>query len=125
MLTKEQILNASDSKIEAIDIPEWGGQVFIRTISGTERDNFEQSIVKGKGTDLTNLRAKFCVLVICDESGNRIFNDNHVSVLGKKSAAALDRIFDAGRKLNGMTDGDVKELEKNSGAIQPGDSTSD
>lgn len=125
MLTKEQILNANDSKIEAIDIPEWGGQVFIRTISGTERDNFEQSIIKGKETDLTNLRAKFCVLVICDENGNRIFNDNHVSVLGKKSAAALDRIFDAGRKMNGMTDSDVKELEKNSGTIQPGDSTSD
>ena len=41
LLTKDAILQAQDSKLEKLEVPEWGGHVFIKSMSGTERDNFE------------------------------------------------------------------------------------
>ena len=44
-----------------------------------------------------------------DESGDRIFTDKDITALGKKSAAALDKVFSAARELNGFGD----DIEKN------------
>ena len=43
-----------------------------------------------------------------------MFSEKDITALGKKSAAALDRIYEASQKLNRLTDGDVDELAKNS-----------
>jgi hypothetical protein len=120
MLTKEQILKADDLKIEVIDIPEWGGSVNVKTMTGTQRDAFEQSIVEKKGkTNLANIRARLCAVTIVDDNGNRIVE------LGKKSAAALDRVFSVAQKLNGFGDKDIEELGKNLSKGQSESSTSD
>jgi hypothetical protein len=37
-----------------------------------------------------------------------------VEALGKKSAAALNRVFEVAQRLSGITDDDVEELAKNS-----------
>ena len=64
MLTKEQILESDDLKTEVVDVPEWGGEVTIRIMSGTERDAFEQALYesapKNKGVSLKNIRARLC-----------------------------------------------------------------
>ena len=39
--------------------------------------------------------------------------DKDIVDLGKKSSAPVARLFDACRKLNGMTDEDVAEIEGN------------
>lgn len=124
MLTKEQILSVSDIKTEQIDVPEWGGSVKIKVMTGTERDAFEQSVVEGQKTDLRNIRARFCSIIIVDDDGKRLFTDADISALGKKSGTALGRIFDAGQKINCLTKDDFKELEKNSGTTLPDSSTS-
>jgi len=119
-LDKATILNTDDLPREELDIPEGGGSVFVRTMTGTERDAWEQSIVSGGKTDLTNIRARMCVRVLVDTEGNRIFDDTDAKQLGRKSSCALDRIFAAAQRLNGLSNDDVEELEKNSGA-SPGD----
>jgi len=124
-LTKDQILKAKDVKFVDVDVPEWGGVVFIKTLTGTERDAFEESIIRDGKANLTNIRAKLCVRTIVNEKGERLFADNDIAVLGAKSAKALDRIFAAAQKLNGITAEDIEELEKNSEAGQSEDSTSD
>jgi hypothetical protein len=124
MLTKEQILKADDIKTEIVNVPEWSGEVCIKMMTGFERDKFEQSVIHDGNTDLANIRAKFCSIVIVDESGKRIFNDADVIELGRKSGKALSRVFDAAQKLNGMTKDDFEELEKNSGTTLPDSSIS-
>ena len=42
-LSKAKILAANDVTTETIDVPEWGGEVAIKTLSGVERDQFEDS----------------------------------------------------------------------------------
>lgn len=124
-LSKDQILSAQDLKTISVPVPEWGGSVSVRTLSGVERDEWEASIVgENRKLDTANLRARFAALVIVDDSGQRMFNDLDAQLLGRKSARALNRVFEAGQKLNGIRDEDVEELAKNSGSAPSGASTS-
>ena len=117
-LTKEQILAANDRPTEAVEVPEWGGTVYVRVMSGAERDAYEQSWLEKKGDNFevnrNNLHAKLCVQTIVDSEGNRIFDDSEADTLGSKSAAALDRIFEVASRLNRLSKKDEAELLKNS-----------
>jgi len=121
MLTREEILGKDDLPKREVDVPEWGGKVFVRTMTGAERDKFETVItkfsaaLKGKGdySDL-NIRAKLVSLTLCDEHGKRLFSDADVVELSGKSAAALDRLSEIAQELNKMSDKDIEDLEKNS-----------
>jgi len=75
--------------------------------------------------NLANVRARLCAISIVDETGKRMFSDEDVRALGRKSAAALDRVFAAAQRLSGLTDEDVEELAKNSDGGQSDDSGSD
>jgi len=125
-LTRQEVLAADDLPRQEVQVPEWGGTVFVRVLSGTERDAFEQSVAgpRGGAMNLANVRARLVVLCATDASGERLFTDKDVVELGKKSAVALDRVFLAAQKLNGMTDADVEEMAENSGTDQSDDSTS-
>ena len=117
LLTKDQILGADDRDSIEVDVPEWGGSVRIAAMTACERDAFEASMIdtKGKGDAkrLQNFRARFVASCIVDEDGNRLFSNKDIVDLGKKSSAPISRLFDECRKLNGMTDEDVEELEGN------------
>jgi hypothetical protein len=127
LLTRDAILQAQDLPKELVSVPEWGGEIYVRALTGAERDAFEQTIVerKGKSTkmNLKNMRAKLVALTTVDEEGKRIFSDSDAELLGKKSAAALNRVFEVAQKLSGLTPEDVDELTKNSEGDQSGDST--
>lgn len=117
VLSRDQILQAQDLPTETVEVPEWGGEVIIRGLTGAERDQFEQSIVetRGKNTkvNLRNIRAKLVVLCCVDEQGNRIFRDEDAEVLGRKSAVALNRVFEVAQRLSGLRPEDVEELAGN------------
>ena len=128
LLSREAILAASDLKTEEVAVPEWGGAVLVRGLTGAERDVYEQSVLTGKGknrdVNLKNARAKLIAMSVIDESGNRLFNTGaDVEALGKKSAAAIQRVFEVAQRLSGLSDSDVEELAGNSSG-QSEDSTS-
>ena len=129
LLTKEAILAASDIQTKSVEVPEWGGEVYVKGMTGAERDAFEAEIVhpgagKSAKWDMANTRAKFCALVIVDDKGIPLFSLDDVKALGNKSAAALQRVFDAGRDLSGMSDKDIEELAGNLPEGQSDGSTS-
>ena len=101
MLTREQILQSDDLPRETVQVPEWGGEVQVRTMTGTDRDAFEASLI-GKEGRLENVRARLVSLTLCDESGSRLFSDGDITALGGKSAKALDRVFAVSQRLNGI-----------------------
>lgn len=119
-LTKEAILAADDVQFEDVDVPEWGGKVRVRSLAGIERDALEASMIEGKGknanVNLANLRAKLVARSIVDEDGKRVFEDQDIAALGRKSAAALNRVYEVAQRLSGITQEDVDELTKNSEA---------
>jgi len=113
-LNRDDILGASDIRKEKVKA--WGGEVWVRGMTGAERDRFESSVIQFKGSsqnlNLSNIRAKLCALTICDESGTRLFNEADVQALGEKSAVELSKVFIVAQRLSGITDADVKELSE-------------
>ena len=124
-LTRDAILGVQDIRTETVDVPEWGGAVLVRGMSGVERNQYELSIVQEVPSpnkrqaragqtitkmDRTNIVSRLCTWCIVDGNGNRVFNVNDIELLATKSAAALERVSDVAMRLSGMTDDDVEEL---------------
>jgi hypothetical protein len=128
-LGREAILAADDRQYDDIEVPEWGGTVRVRGMSGAQRDDYEASIIEQRGNDrkvnLRNARAKLVARCVVDGEGKAIFTTDDISSLGRKSAVALERVFDAARRLSGMTEGDVERLAENFEDDPSGDATSD
>ena len=128
LLTKEQILGAQDLREEIVPVPEWGGEVRVRTITGTQRDEYEQALMASRTGDgaanLRNVRARLVACSIVGEDGQPLFGPDDVEALGAKSAAALDRVVAAASRLSALTAEDVAELGKPCAPTAEGSTTS-
>ena len=121
-LSKTAILAAKDTKLsDPVPVPEWGGDVFVKTLTGTERDAFEDAYAENK---MKAFRCRFLVLTLCDDAGQRLFEDGDVGELGQKSSVVINRLFEAAWKHNAFTNEAVESLGEGSADGQSGGSTS-
>jgi|ERR1044071_5118765 hypothetical protein len=129
LLSKDAIWQAQDIKTVDIPVPEWGGTVRLRGLTGSERDAFEALSVQLIGANAKvnqrNLRARLITACAIDEDGAPLFDKSDVIHLGTKSAVALERLFEACLRLNGMTTRDVDDLTENLDDAQNDNSISD
>jgi hypothetical protein len=124
LLTRDQLLAAAkDAEAaaprEPLEIAELGGTVYIRGMSGRERDAFEESlrIKKGKRageTDLRNFRGKIATRCLVDADGKRLLTDSDADLIGHLSAGILDRILAVINRLSGRTEEEAEELGNDS-----------
>lgn len=114
-MTREKILEADDLETELVPVPEWGGDVLIRSLDGVGRDTFEMAVYRMRQNprEEVNIRARLVALCAVDDAGLQLFSEKDVARLGAKSARALDRCFTVAQRLNGLTAADVSELAKN------------
>ena len=114
---RDDILQIDDLPIEPVEVPEWGMTLYVRSMNGSERDQYEVELMDTKDLPLKeklkNMRAKLVVLTTVDENGQRVFNDDDVVAVGKKSAKALNRLVDVSQKLNAITDAEVADIVEN------------
>lgn len=115
LLSKEAILAADDRPTVDVDVPEWGGTVRVRGLTGAERDAYEVALAGvrpdgSKRLNLVNVRARLISMTVVDELGVRVFTDADVKDLGAKSGTAMQRVFEAAQRLSGLTDDDIQEL---------------
>jgi hypothetical protein len=119
MLTRDAILNADDARRELVRVPEWGGEVWVRGLTGAERDAYEADAFDARTREmdiarlLSNVRAKLVGRCMVDEAGARLFSDADIVALGGKSAVALQRVFEVAQRLSGITASDIEEMTKN------------
>ena len=125
-LTAETILGTDDIVIERLEIPEWKGHIFIKSMTGNQRDEWETHIVRSRDAAhrAVLLRGRLACISACHEDGKPLFTMAQITEVGKKNARALNRIFDASTKLNGLTKEEIESLEKNSDAAPSEDSGS-
>ena len=121
VLSRDAIKKAQDWKLEKVEVPEWGGDVYLKTLSGTERDLFEDGYADKK---MKNFRARFLALSLCDDNGERLYGDDEASELGTKSSVVLNRLFDKAWALNALRTEDVDALGNDSPSDPSDDSTS-
>jgi len=128
-LSRDDILKAEDTTPEEVPVPEWGGTVLVRGMTGKERDQFEVSLAeesagavqvqRGRaggrppGRNLVNMRAKIVARCVVTDEGERMFSDADVAALGEKSGAPIDRIFTVAARLSGMGEEDTEEMAAN------------
>ena len=128
-LTREAILAAPSRDYAEVAVPEWGGVVRVRSLTGTERDAFESSLTVTRGgkqkTNTANFRARLVALCIVDEDDNLLFNQADVVQLGLKSVSALQRVFDKCNEMNNISEDDIDELTSDFGGGAAAASTSD
>jgi hypothetical protein len=104
--------------IEPLDIPELGGRIYVKAMSGKQRDAFEAWALSEKGPK--NIRGKAAARCLCDAQGNRLFADQDAGRLGEIKVSILQKVFAAIQRLSGLTKEEVDELEQGSGAGDPG-----
>jgi hypothetical protein len=128
MLTRDAILSANDNPTQEVEVPEWGGSVTVRGLTGRERDEFEQSMVEVHGKNvslsLSNARARLVQSGCIDENGKQLFTPGDVRALGNKSGAALERVAGVIQRLSGLSHSDMEELTANFTLDPSGDSIS-
>jgi len=118
---REAILSADDLPRESVECPEWGETLLVRTLTGAERDTFENSVVqasRGKGIDLRGLKVKLVQLTLVTEDGEQLFESGDQLLLNGKSSRVIDRIFQVAQRLNGLSAEDADEMVGNSGSDQ-------
>ncbi|MFD9064182.1 hypothetical protein ACFVZ3_21965 [Kitasatospora purpeofusca] len=131
LLSKEQIASAPDITYEDVPVPEWGGEVRVRGLSGAEREAWEQSmLVAGpNGTRIqrpgaTDNRARLLVRCIVGEDGELLYTEKDIKALNGKSGAVLDRLVDVAKRLSRLGPQQAEAAEGNSQAARSGSSTS-
>lgn len=115
-LTKEEILSVRP-KLQAIEVPEWGGSVLIRPLTLDEQarmadraDRNDKALVIAKAK---NVMLPLIMWAIVDEEENPLFDKNDVDRLVKTPASALLRLQDEIMRLSGLTKEAREEIEKN------------
>jgi len=114
-LTKEQILCADDIVTKTINVPQWGGDVTVKTWNAEEKADFEIAYRDDDGeSNVRRLREMVVSRSVIDENGDVMFSSEDIAALSKKSGKAMDIVFDAASQLNGVLDSDVEAMVKNS-----------
>jgi len=115
-LNRDSILNADDIPQELVNVPEWGGDVYVRGLTARELDKYQMSMLQQRGksqvANLDNIRAKLVVRTTFDETGARIFTDDDAAALSAKSGAAVGRLFDVAQRLSGLGKDDIADMTK-------------
>src|SRR5688572_27230813 len=100
-LTRADIDAAKDIKVEDLEVPEWGGTVRVRGLTGGQRSDIEATMVAINGQRieirreaLREMRLRVVASSLVDGDGRRMFSDKELNALAEKSASAIDRIFD-------------------------------
>jgi len=117
----DQILAADDGDMETINVPEWGVDVGIISMSGTARARVADVAAAGLEDDGAGLIAlwrvtlRTCLIDPADMTP--IFADDEaLNALMDKSAAVLHRLWDTAWKKSGLGTGGEKDAGKDSSA---------
>lgn len=133
-LDRAKLLKKEVLQIEKVELSD-DECVYVRQMTGRERDRFEQSLIKeskdAKGAatyerSMEDFRAKLAVQTVCNENGENILESADAAILSQHmSAKKLEKIINKSQELNNITETDKENLVKNSSAGQPGSSSSD
>jgi len=134
MLGRDKLLEKEELQIEKVNLDK-GDFVYVRQMTGRERDRFEQSLmIESRNKEgqleytrnLSDFRAKLAATTLCDETGVNLLEQKDIPTLSQAmSAARLDKITTEAQKLNKITNEDRDNLIKNSEGGQTADSDSD
>jgi len=123
LLNRDALLAKEELEVVKVELGK-GEFVYVRQMTGRERDSFEQSLIKetkdnkgqvtGYDRALGDFRAKLAVVTLSDEKGNLLLEPKDYPLLSQRmSARRLEIIVNAAQKLNAISEEDKEALVKN------------
>jgi hypothetical protein len=112
-ITSDELLSIEDlRKPTKLHVKAWKRDVYILDPTAEMLRDWEAycSLPADRRGDI---RARLVVKLVCDEDGNRVFRDDQIVAVGKKSAAAIKEISEFCAERMRITDKDIEEYEKN------------
>lgn len=118
-ITRESILQPSKRRFAEVVIPDWG-KFRIRSLTELERSRFETSIRDKRGQlvadKMVDLKCRLIVLSVVDHDGNQLLQNSDIETLRQRDSKDTNQLVDAIQRHCGISDVDLEDLEKNSGA---------
>lgn len=104
-MNREQLIagleQAVQNEVRFVDMPEWGGKVFVRELMVADVDGGE---VDESDDDKTTRLARGACKIICDEKGNRLLdpkNPDDVTYISRQGWKVLQRFINKSKAVNG------------------------
>tara|TARA_R100000008_G_scaffold78836_1_gene60057 strand:- start:173 stop:538 length:366 start_codon:yes stop_codon:yes gene_type:complete len=115
---RDSILSADDLERKQITVAGWEFPVWVRVISGRERQQLVQkwNDVKDDEAAMQDLLPFVCALCLVDPDGGRPFDPTDqadLDLLKGKGARQLEDVYHAAMTLNGMEDEALDEAVAN------------
>ena len=107
LLTRAELDAAEDIEYRVVHIPEWGGSIRLRALTGSDRDSYDAEswrLSQAGAGPIADFRVRRVARAIVDADGKRLYSDKDVAALGKRSGAVLDRLDDIVSEMSGLTD---------------------
>lgn len=128
MGARDKILAATNAnQVASVDVPGIG-ELHLRSMTAAEFDKLMAGVKKQYGGDLqnrANWRAWLVCQVLCEENGDRVFQDGEEAILGQLPSGTIQFLFDRFSAMNGLTKEAEEEIEGNSEGMPAGGSPSD
>ncbi len=127
-LSRELITVWHDSEKKVVSVPEWGGEVLLRTMSSRHldaiRDVFDVEGLKNKDTPQTietmvRIQVQLISYCLAAEDGVLLFDDDEGrEILAQRDRDVIDRLFDIAMHINKLTK-EAEEQEKKALQMTP------
>jgi hypothetical protein len=105
MTLRDQILSAADRPTRAVEVPEWGCTVHVRTMSAADRERIET------GGDKDRWRERLLAACLTDDQGAPIFTPADAAALSEKSGPVIVRLARVAIDLNAIGEDQVEQAK--------------
>lgn len=102
--------------IRVVDVPEWGGEVYVSGFSATDREWYLARVraIGGDADRAASLAGDVLARMLVSESGDPIFDAKEAAMLGAMSPLTAGMLFKTVLELSGLAPNAVTDAEKNS-----------
>lgn len=106
----EEILAADTGNRLRVNVPEWGRDVWIRTLPLGELQAWELACLRSKGEGVDEYRTRYLSKCLVDAEGREIFTSEQ---LKRISGIIGARLFKVAQKHNELDEKEIEEIGKN------------
>ena len=106
----EEILAADTGNRVKVHVPEWGKDVWIRSLPLGELQAWELACLRAKGEGVDDYRTRYLSECLVDDTGKKLFTSEQLKRLSGPVGA---RLFKIAQKHNELDDKDIEEIGKN------------
>ena len=121
MLTRAAIQAARDFTLEEVHVEEWGGSIYLRSITvgaldeiqirylqmaggtGVQNNGVSPTLLEQRPEILRDMKPRLLSYSLCDAQGVLLFDDAEgVAILRSKDPQVIDRLYAIAERLSGL-----------------------